>query len=130
MQKQLFRGVLRKRCSENMQQLYRTTPMPKCDFNKVETQLYLNHTSTSCSPVKLLHTFRIPFPKGTFGRLLLDIVAHLFPMHHFSTPENIRKPYCFQGVEKGCIENKWSKGTMAWHGLIMHLPFPSLYTTG
>ena len=39
MQKQPFRGVLRKRCSENMQQIYRRTPMPKCDFNKVEKQL-------------------------------------------------------------------------------------------
>ena len=34
-QKQPSRGVLRKRCSENMQQIYRRTPMPKCDFNKV-----------------------------------------------------------------------------------------------
>ena len=29
------RCVLKKRCSENMQQIYRRTPMPKCDFNKV-----------------------------------------------------------------------------------------------
>ena len=28
------------RCSENMQQIYRRTPMPKCDFNKVAVQLY------------------------------------------------------------------------------------------
>ena len=35
MQKQSSRGVLGKRCSENMQQIYRRTPMPKCDFNKV-----------------------------------------------------------------------------------------------
>ena len=34
-QKQPPRGVIRKRCSENMQQIYRKTPMPKCDFNKV-----------------------------------------------------------------------------------------------
>ena len=34
-QRQPFRGVLRKRCSENMQQIYTRTPMPKCDFNKV-----------------------------------------------------------------------------------------------
>ena len=27
-----------KRCSENMQQIYRRTPMPKCDFNKVAKQ--------------------------------------------------------------------------------------------
>ena len=34
-QKQPHRGVLKKRCSENMQQIYRRTPMPKCDFNEV-----------------------------------------------------------------------------------------------
>ena len=34
-QKQPFRGVLMKRSSENMQQIYRRTPMSKCDFNKV-----------------------------------------------------------------------------------------------
>ena len=28
------------RCSENMQQIYRRTPIPKCDFNKVAKQLY------------------------------------------------------------------------------------------
>ena len=37
-QKQSPRGVPRKRCSENMQQTYRRTPMPKCDFNKVAKQ--------------------------------------------------------------------------------------------
>ena len=34
-QKQPSRGVLGKRCSENMQQIYRLTSMPKCDFNKI-----------------------------------------------------------------------------------------------
>ena len=34
-QKQPSRGVLKKRYSENMQQIYRKTPKPKCDFNKV-----------------------------------------------------------------------------------------------
>ena len=29
------RGVPRKKCSKNMQQIYRETPMPKCDLNKV-----------------------------------------------------------------------------------------------
>ena len=33
-------GCLRKRCSENMQQIYWRTPMPKDDFNKVALQLY------------------------------------------------------------------------------------------
>ena len=35
MQKQPFRGVLRKRSSGNMLQIYRRTPVLKCDFNKV-----------------------------------------------------------------------------------------------
>ena len=39
-QKQLPRGVPRKRCSENMQQIYRRTPMPKCSFNKIAKQLF------------------------------------------------------------------------------------------
>ena len=34
-QKQPSRGVLKKRCSENIQQIYRRTPVPKCDFNEV-----------------------------------------------------------------------------------------------
>ena len=40
--KQPPRGVLNKRCSQNMQQIYRRTPMPKCVLNKV---VYSNHTS-------------------------------------------------------------------------------------
>ena len=39
-QKQPFRGVLKRRSSENMQQIYRRTPMPNCDFNKAAKQLY------------------------------------------------------------------------------------------
>ena len=67
-QKQPSRGILRKKCSENIQQIYRRTPMPKCDFNKV---LGLVHW---CSTVSLLHIFRTHFPKNTFGRLLLNII--------------------------------------------------------
>ena len=33
MQSQSSRGVLRKRCSENIQQIYRRTTVPKCDFS-------------------------------------------------------------------------------------------------
>ena len=37
-QKQPPRGALKERCSKNMQQIYRRTPMPMCDFNKVAFQ--------------------------------------------------------------------------------------------
>ena len=44
LQKQPLRCVLQKRCSENIQQIYRRTPMPKCDFNKVAKHLPLEWT--------------------------------------------------------------------------------------
>ena len=67
-QKQPPRGVLKKKFSENMQQIYRRTPMLKCDFNKVALEIALHH---GCSPVNLLHIFRTPFSKKTFGGMLL-----------------------------------------------------------
>ena len=63
-QKQPSRGVLWKRCSENMKQIYKRKPMPKCDFNKVA----------------FLHIFRTLFSKNTFGWLLL----YIFFRDHFS----------------------------------------------
>ena len=36
----VVQGVLIKSCSENMQQIYRRTPMPKSDFTKVVLQFY------------------------------------------------------------------------------------------
>ena len=35
----LLQSIIKRRCSENMQQIYRRTPMPKCDFNKAAKQL-------------------------------------------------------------------------------------------
>ena len=34
------RGIIRKRCSQNKQQIYKRTPMPNCDFNKTVKQPY------------------------------------------------------------------------------------------
>ena len=73
------RGVLRKRCSENIQQMYRRTPMPKCDFNnfiEITTTLLKSHFGIGsnfieiivrhgCFSVNLLHIFRTPFYKNT-----------------------------------------------------------------
>ena len=66
LQKQPSRGVLKKRCSENIEKIYRRTPMPKCNFNKIAKQL-----QHSCSPVNLLHICRTPFSRNTSGWLLL-----------------------------------------------------------
>ena len=44
-QKQPSRGVLMKKCSENMQKIYRKVPMSKWDFNKVTKQMFLEKTT-------------------------------------------------------------------------------------
>ena len=36
-----FRGVLGKRCTENIQQIYRRTPMTKCDFSTLGMDVLL-----------------------------------------------------------------------------------------
>ena len=80
LQKQPTRVVLMKTRSENMQQIYRRTLTPKCDFNKVALQsnfveITLQH---GFSPVNLLHIFRIPFTRNTSGWLLRSRVkTHL-----------------------------------------------------
>ena len=55
------RGAPRKRCSENMQQIYRRTPMLKCDFNKVGKQFYLNHTLAWVFSYKFVAYFQNTF---------------------------------------------------------------------
>ena len=54
-------GVFIKKCSENIQQVYRRTPMPECDFNKVTLQLYRNHTSAWMFSCKLAVYFQNTF---------------------------------------------------------------------
>ena len=67
-----LRGVLSKRCSENMQQIYKRTPMPKCDSNFIEITL-----RDVCSPINLQYVvFRTPFSKNTSGGLLLQCLSN------------------------------------------------------
>ena len=49
-QKQLSGGVLRKRCSDILQQIYRRTSIPKCDFNKVALNLLKSHFGMGVPP--------------------------------------------------------------------------------
>ena len=71
-QKQPSRRVLEKRISENMQQIYRRTPMPKCNL----IEITLRHW---CSPVNLLqfseHFFRRTPLDGCFW-LLWDLLIY------------------------------------------------------
>ena len=59
-QKQLPRGVLKKRYSENMLQIYRRAPMPKCDFNKVAKHFFyflFFHYRRLCSRIQGFKVF-------------------------------------------------------------------------
>ena len=49
MQKHQSRGVARKRCSENMQQIYRGPLMPRCNFNR--NKFLVRHIETTASDV-------------------------------------------------------------------------------
>ena len=71
-QRQPFRGVLVRSCSENIQQIYRRKPLPKCSFNKVASNFIKIAIQHGCTPGNFLHIFRTPFYKNTYGGLLLD----------------------------------------------------------
>ena len=59
LQKHLSRSVLRKTYSENVKQIYKRTPMPRCDFNKF--QFYWNCTLTWVFSSKLTAYFQNTF---------------------------------------------------------------------
>ena len=70
-QKQLSTGALRKRCPENMLQIYRRTLMSKCDSIKLTSNVIEITLWRRCFPINLQHVFRINFYKNTYGGLLL-----------------------------------------------------------
>ena len=72
-QKQPSWGVLRKRCSENIQHIYLRIPMPKCDLIKLLCNFIEIAPWHGCSPVKLLHILRTPFLRNTSEGLLLKL---------------------------------------------------------
>ena len=116
-QKQSSRGVLRKRYSENMQQIYRRAPMPSCDFNKVVSQLYWNHTSAWVSYCKFAAYFQNIFYQINLWRaasvntkfqiqvtlgLSLAIVAT-------AQWKYLQKQLPVGNMKKGCFRTFWKK---------------------
>ena len=93
-QKQSRIVVPGKRFSENMQQTYRRTLMPKCDFNRVALQL-CNFIEIAlrqgCSPINLLHIFRTPFLRNTSRWLPLNVGVTQKLIHIDSIPSGRSK---------------------------------------
>ena len=73
-QKQPFVGVFRIRCSENMQDLYRCTPIPKRSVISIKLQSNFMEIKFwhGCSAVLLLHIFKTPPSKCTSLGLFLS----------------------------------------------------------
>ena len=71
-QKQPSRGVLGKRCSKNMQQIYRENPCRSVISIKFQNNFIDITLRCGCSHVNLLRIFRTPFTKNTSERLLLN----------------------------------------------------------
>ena len=77
--KQPYRDVLKKRCSENMQQTYRT-PMPKCDFNKVAKQLSQTRTLSRVFFCEFCEVLQKVLFQNIFGLLNLTIPSWHLPV--------------------------------------------------
>ena len=72
--------VLIKRCSENMQQISRRTPMPRCDLNKVAKQLYWNRTLEWMFFCKFAAYFQSIFSKERL-RSAASVFLYFNPYH-------------------------------------------------
>ena len=72
-QKQPPSGVPRKRCSENIQQIYKRHPCRSAILITLQSNFIEIALRHGCSPLNLLYIFRRPFPKNSSGWLLVII---------------------------------------------------------
>ena len=77
-QKQPSRCVLEEKYSENMQQIYRRTPMWKCDSIKLLCNFIEITLQHGCSHANLRHVFRATFTRNTSGELRLSKLTKLW----------------------------------------------------
>ena len=75
LQKQPSRGVFKKTCCENIQQIDRKTPLRKCDFNKVAMELYWNHTSGRVFSCKFAAYFQNTFSEEYLWTVAFEMTA-------------------------------------------------------
>ena len=83
MQKQASRSVLMKRSSENLQQICREHSCRSVISIKLQSNVIDITLRHGCSPVNLLHIFRTPFYKSTYGGLLL--LMNSLQLQHLQT---------------------------------------------
>ena len=81
---------------------------PLCNvFDLSEVVIEQMHKKILKLSVKLLNEKRVTLTRKmykavhfhhrfTYGKFMVSFLTHLFPIHPFSTPENIRRPYGFR----------------------------------
>ena len=95
MQKQLPRAVLKKKCSENIQQIYSRHPCRRAISIKELCNFIEIAVWHRCSPVNLLHNFRIHFPKNrSAGYFWKRIVFWIRSFENWFLAGNNLMPVC------------------------------------
>ena len=74
-QKQPPRGVLKKRCSDICSKFTGEVPCPSVISIKLQSNFIEIKLRHGCSPVNLLHIFRISFPRKTSEWLFLNVAC-------------------------------------------------------
>ena len=109
LQKQPPRGVLRKRCPENTQQIYRRTPMPEaCNFIKKET-VTLVFSCEFCKISKNTFSHRTPLVVASEDFFAIVLKNLSIPQHEDPSvnKDHIEDPI-LKSIEK-CIFKKSMK---------------------
>ena len=79
------KGVLKK-----MHQIYRRTAMPKCDFNKVTTQIYWNHTLAWVFSCKLAAFFQKNFYWEHLRKAVFELSSLFFDSFLIASGSDLR----------------------------------------
>ena len=98
-------------------------------FNKWKHQIS-GQCSASITPGNIRKSLYVFSRRGKKNSPEMDnklffLLTHLFPMYlsslyHLKTSENYMVFWCFLGVEKGCIGNKWVNDTCVLSGYRCH----------
>ena len=93
------KAVLRKKCYENMQQIYRRTPTLKCDFNKVALRLWRYASVTSLTTIDMCQGWAF-----VEMELLVKIESGFQPMTIFTKSSILE---VWKGSEYASKCNRW-----------------------
>ena len=101
--------VLLKRCPENMQPNYRRTPMPKCNFNKVEKLLLsdLQRPWMHLFQSIVLSNFNYNFTYSILFIILFSVILQKVSSLLFTLVENDLKMFCY-------IQWRHTNGVTLW----------------